>query len=403
MAVAVAVAIAGLAWSPDTASAQLAREQLPEPSPDTPLADRYPIVELVTMGIGSLMWEKHGHIAICVRFVRPGRDRCFNYGVANFRQPVGMFMSFLRGEDSFWVAATTPEHLREQYRRADRTIYVQKLPLTDEQKRQVIKKLMFDVKPENRYYSYDHFLDNCTTRVRDIIDDATGGRLSQTGKPRAPETFRQYARAGFTGLPWALVVTDTFMGRSTDAYPTHYEAMFLPDYMRMAVEEEFGVEPIVVYARRGEPHPDEGSSGRFGLFLIILLATAPAWATRLWGRFQRLGLGIAIFIPGFIGLLAWFGVLVSPVPYVRFNEVALVCMPLDFALPFLSGRRLITYARVRVAIILLVSLLLASGVFHQPIWVLALWPLIPLGTVVLPDIIAARRGAASSVDRDEEE
>ncbi|MBA3502280.1 MAG: hypothetical protein H0T65_18085, partial [Deltaproteobacteria bacterium] len=27
-----------------------------------------PVVTLVTMGIGSLMWERHGHIALCINF-----------------------------------------------------------------------------------------------------------------------------------------------------------------------------------------------------------------------------------------------------------------------------------------------------------------------------------------------
>lgn len=357
------------------------------------LADEYPRIELVTMGIGSQIWEKHGHIAICV-YLRPGRGRCYNYGVANFHEPVGMFMSFLRGEPSFWVAATTPQRLYAQYRRADRTIYVQRLPLPREAKIEIIKKLAFDVKVENRYYSYDHFYDNCTTRVRDIIDDATGGALSKTDHPAAPETFRAYARAGFTGLPWALLVTDLAMGRSTDARPTHYEAMFLPDYLRDAVAAELGAEPEVVYQRVGPPHPEEGSSGRLVLLLIIVVTTASAWATRLAGRFERLGMGFAVFFPALIGLVLWFGVIVSPVPYVRFNEAALVFWPLDFALPFLGARKRSLYARTRVAVILAVSVLLAVGVFRQPIWVFLLWPLIPAGTVVLPELMAWRRAGS---------
>src|SRR5213592_4325413 len=30
-----------------------------------------PVVSLVTMGIGSLIWERHGHIALCVHFDNP--------------------------------------------------------------------------------------------------------------------------------------------------------------------------------------------------------------------------------------------------------------------------------------------------------------------------------------------
>lgn len=360
----------------------------PEPAPPA-TADEYPIIELVTMGIGDLIWERHGHIALCVRYPRPERDRCYNYGVATFDKPISMAWGFARGADTFWVAASPPDRMLEGYRYADRSIWVQRLPLTMEQKRQVIAKLAHDVKVENRYYSYDHFFDNCTTRIRDIIDEATGGLLSASHPP-APRSFREYARDGFFGNRGALLITDIAMGRITDRQPTHYEAMFLPDYLREAVHEQMGVEPVLVYERRGPPHVPSGPTGRGLLLVIILLATAPAWATLLWGRFSRLGLALALGPPALIGLILWSGAIISPIPYVRWNESVLIFVPFDLAVVFLTGRRLWIYAAARVAMLLLFSILLAVGVFVMPLWVPLLWPLIPLATIALPPLL--RRG-----------
>ena len=48
----------------------------------------------------------------------------------------------------------------------------------------MIDKLEYDILDEHRYYAYDHFWDNCTTRVRDILDDVTGGALSLDDRRR---------------------------------------------------------------------------------------------------------------------------------------------------------------------------------------------------------------------------
>ena len=67
-----------------------------------------PVIELVTMGIGSLIWERHGHIALCVRYADPREDACYNYGIGDFHQPVAMAWGFFRGTNSFWVGKMDP-------------------------------------------------------------------------------------------------------------------------------------------------------------------------------------------------------------------------------------------------------------------------------------------------------
>src|SRR5690606_31439013 len=107
------------------------------------------------------------------------------------------------------------------------------------------------------------------------------------------------------------------------------ERMFLPDYMREAAERLWGVKPIPVYERQGPPPLEDGPSGRVLLALVILLMTAPAWATRLWGRFQRAGLAVAILPYAFLGFVLCFLAIISPLPYVRANESCFVLVPFD--------------------------------------------------------------------------
>lgn len=366
-----------------------------------PTADE-PSVDLVTMGIGALIWERHGHIALCVRYAERRKNTCYNYGTAQFDEPLSMGWGFLRGTKSFWVAKQTPAQMLAIYQHADRTIWVQPLPLTAEQKQKVIAKLESDVLEQNKYYAYDHFLDNCTTRVRDVIDDATGGALRAMHEPVDDRTFRDLAREGFYGMTVPLLITDVAMGRSTDRVPTYWERMFLPQYLREAVHKHWGIEPKVVYERRGPPPLDHSPSGRGWLALLIVLLTAPAWATRLWGRFRRTGLAVAVVPMVLLGVVFWTIALVSPLPYLRWNETCLVLLPLDVLLiAFLSPERRRRYAQLRVGMIAMLAVLDVIGVVKAPLLALMLWPLIPalvVGFWPLPRAAATVTTSRSSGD-----
>ena len=342
------------------------------------LYEDYPVVELVTMGVGSLIWERHGHIALCVRYADRTQDACYNYGIGDFHEPLKMTAGFFRGSNSFWVGKMDPGSMLNIYRYADRTIWVQPLPLTHDQKQHVIDNLEHDILDANKYYAYDHFWDNCTTRVRDVLDNATDHALRKMQGTVDDRTYRDLARKGFFGMRIPLLITDIAMGRVTDRVPNYYERMFLPDYMREAAEKLWGIKPIAIYERRGPPPLDDGPSGRILFTLVLLALTAPAWLTKLWGRFQRTGLAITILPYAFLGFVMTFLAIISPLPYVRANESCAVLIPFDIVMIwFLSAKHKRMYARVRVGMVVLVACLLAVGLFKQPIWPILLWPLVP--------------------------
>ena len=402
----------------------IARADVPQPTAEhQKLANEYPRVVLVTMGVGALIWERHGHIALCVEYEDREQNACYNYGIGDFLNPVKMFWGFFRGDGSFWVGEMDPGAMLSIYRRADRTIWVQPLPLTQAQKAKVIEKLKFDIREENKYYSYDHFWDNCTTRVRDILDDATDQALSKMVQPVDDRTFRDLALEGFYGMKVPRLITDLAMGRVTDRVPSYYERMFLPDYLREAVVTLWGIQPVAIYERKGMPAVLEtqmrladpkrsaaeraaleknlsdlnnAGSGRVIFLFVVLLLTAPAWATRLAGRFQRTGLAVAVIPPALLGTVFLFLAIISPLPYVRWNETCLALMPFDFLLLFLKGDRRKKYAQGRTVMLGLMLLLNIINVIRAPIWPAIIWALVPNATVgFLPE----KAAPASSADR----
>jgi hypothetical protein len=292
-----------------------------------------------------------------------------------------MTWGFFRGTGSFWVGKLGIDDMLSIYEYADRTIWVQPLPLTRAQKKLVIEKLEFDILEPNRYYAYDHFWDNCTTRVRDVIDSGSGGKLSAMHEPTDDRTFRDLAREGFYGMRIPLLITDIAMGRATDRVPTYHERMFLPQYMREAVTRLWGIEPKVIYQRRGDPPPSDSPSGRVWLAIAIVALTSPSWIARLIGRWQRAGLALAVAPYVLLGTVLTFLAIISPLPYIRWNETCLVLLPFDvlvLAWPLERRRR---YARGRLAMLGAIAVLWLVGIVRQPLLALLLWPAIPLAVV----------------------
>jgi hypothetical protein len=364
-----------------------------------------PAIVLVTMGVGSLIWERHGHIALCVRDNDPRKNVCYNYGIADFAAPLSMTVGFFRGSHSFWVGKMDAEQMLWTYIAGDRTVWIQPLPLDAAQRDAVLKKLDSDILEDNKYYAYDHFDDNCTTRIRDIIDNVTGHALSKMPADTDGRTFRDLAREGFYGMRMPLLITDIAMGRSTDRVPTYYERMFLPQYLREAVAKQFKVEPLAIYERHGAPPLPDGPSGRVIFAFVVMLFCAPALIARWRRRFERTGLAIAIVPYALLGLVLWVLALISPLPYVRWNESVLVFLPSDLFLLYGVGgaRRVMLYARARVAMLGLIALLLIVDVLHQPLWAPLLWPLIPNAIIGFWPRSAAKTSAAEDDAEGEEE
>jgi hypothetical protein len=347
-------------------------------------AEHPPQVVLLTFGVGDRIFEKFGHAAICLRDEQSARDAvCFNYGVTDFAAGTSMIWDFLRTQQKFWVDAESYTSTMHFYQREDRDIYEQVLPLSADQARAIEKKLLYDVEPEHKYYVYDHFFNNCTTRLRDLIDGVTGGKLRGGTDAKYALTFREMGVGGLSEFPWMAALADFIVGRQLDETPTMWEAMFEPDVLRSEVAAKLGVVPDRLYTRHGAAFPTHGPSDRGWAFLVALVFALPLLVARITHRFERAALAWATFYLALCGFVIWGLAVLSPIGAVRWNEAVFVMMPLDLALPFLTEARRRRYARARVVGLLVVSVLVAIGLFHQPLWV-------PIMSAFMPLAIAAR-------------
>jgi hypothetical protein len=338
-----------------------------------------PRIELYTMGPGDELFSAFGHAAICVFDAGDGDGRCYNYGTADFTTPVPLTWAFIRGRALFWVSVTDVHNMLRYYMDVGRAVYRQELPLGPDDARRAAALLAASAEEQAKFYRYHHFDDNCTTRIRDVLDKATGGALHLHAEDRGI-SFRQYARQGFAGNWPLLVATDLLLGRKADRHATSWTAMFLPSELRTVTATRLDAPPQLLLAGKWRPAPGAAWLGTLAFAVAgAILAIAIVVATRLGRRARRLALGLTAFVLGLIALILDLLALLSTFPELRHNELLLAFWPSDLLLPFLN-QRLKTYLTVRLVVLALLTLLHA-GLLVQPLG--------PLVLLALP-LVAAR-------------
>ncbi len=193
-------------------------------------------VSILTFGPGSLVFERFGHNALRIVDPATGSDLAYNWGMFSFDQP-NFLGRFLSGDTQYWVEAFPSQPLIDFYIGQDREAVEQVLDLTDAEKAELKAFVEANVLEQNRYYRYQYFLDNCSTRVRDALDRVMGGALQRrfaaigTTWTYRDESIRLTGPTYYSQLGIELA-----LGPSADRPLTAWEAMFVPmrlrDYLR---------------------------------------------------------------------------------------------------------------------------------------------------------------------------
>lgn len=208
-------------------------------------------VYLLTMGPGDQVWEKFGHNAIWIHDDATGSDIAYHWGLFDFADK-DFVPRFIQGRMRYSMGAFDMEQTVDAYRRTNRTVWAQKLNMSPAEKQKLADFVAWNVRPENRFYDYDYYRDNCSTRVRDAIDNAIGNVIEDaTDTVSSGSTFR-FHTSRLTQDDWP-VFTGTMMGlgQPVDRTITVWEEMFLPVRMKvrlskLTVRTPNGFEPLVL-------------------------------------------------------------------------------------------------------------------------------------------------------------
>jgi hypothetical protein len=173
----------------------------------------------------------------------------------SFDQP-GFVPRLMKGRMLYWMAGYEIGPMVNAYAQANRTVWAQELNLTPLQRDSMRAFLDWNAREENKYYLYDYFRDNCSTRVRDAIDRYTGGALQRALKPViTDETYRTHtAKLTYPDIP---VYTGLMlaMGPRIDRKLNMWEEGFIPmelmeSVRRAKVRDADGSEQDLVLSER---------------------------------------------------------------------------------------------------------------------------------------------------------
>ncbi|MGA1976556.1 MAG: DUF4105 domain-containing protein [Bacteroidales bacterium] len=183
---------------------------------------------LITCSPGTETYSIYGHSALRITNNSEKKDSVYNWGVFDFSTPHFVW-KFAKGRLNYMLDASSLKNFLEDYYIEKRSVYEQKINFEPDE----IQKLLFlireNMKPENKYYRYDFFYDDCSTRIRDIIEKSAGGRIAY---PMASEknqpSFRDKVTEYQMSYPWLNFGIDLIMGTPGEKKASYRDRMFLP-------------------------------------------------------------------------------------------------------------------------------------------------------------------------------
>ncbi|MBO7069547.1 MAG: DUF4105 domain-containing protein [Bacteroidaceae bacterium] len=202
---------------------------------------------LITCSPGQEVYALYGHTALRLQNFTTGDDLVFNYGVFSFRQPHFVWR-FVRGQCDYMVVPVPWHYFTREYEERGSSIVQQVLNLTPQESNRLYMKMLEDCKLENRQYRYNFLYNNCTTKVRDAIEDCVEGHLVYPDSIPL-YTYREMLHQYTKNHPWAQEGNDILLGAAVDTLLSARAAMFAPEYMLRYADNAF------IYAANNDKRP----------------------------------------------------------------------------------------------------------------------------------------------------
>jgi hypothetical protein len=194
-------------------------------------------VSLLTFSPSAHPFLALGHNALWIHDPRlrgDDVDLVYNFGTFAFGSP-WVVVDFARGRLRYWLSLATLDWTLDTYRAEGRGVRAQELVLSPDEADRLERALLEAARPENRDYAYGYIQDNCATRVRDAIDQATGGALRVALAGPGDATYRA-AVARMLGDRLLLgEAIDAALGPAVDRPMNAWQAAFLPDRFAVAL------------------------------------------------------------------------------------------------------------------------------------------------------------------------
>lgn len=195
-------------------------------------------ISLVTCTPGQELYSIFGHSALRIIDSNSLSDIMINYGTFDFNDE-DFYIKFMRGKLRYFVSLQNTADFMYDYETEGRGISEQILYLSYQEKTTLKNALIENLKPENRYYQYDFFFDNCTTRLHDLLLKNKNPQpilpAVMPERTRFREAIHSYLNQG--GQQWSKLGIDILLGAKTDRIMSAKDQGFLPDNLMFALDQ----------------------------------------------------------------------------------------------------------------------------------------------------------------------
>lgn len=194
-------------------------------------------ISLLTCTPGEELYATFGHSAIRIIDSNSVTDHVYNFGTFNF-DDAGFYLKFIRGQLKYYVNVEQFGDFNYSYIAENRGITEQVLNFTAAEKITIHRALIENIKEENKFYMYDFFYDNCTTRLRDIIVKYHHPSPVLPAVMPTTYTFRNAIHQYLDNNHkyWSKFGIDILLGAPTDAVMTNAQQQFLPENLMKALD-----------------------------------------------------------------------------------------------------------------------------------------------------------------------
>ncbi|MEO6669986.1 MAG: DUF4105 domain-containing protein [Ferruginibacter sp.] len=328
-------------------------------------------ISLLTCTPGEELYSTFGHSALRVVDSSSVTDYVYNYGTFNFDDE-GFYLKFIRGKLFYYISLENFKDLNgyygfeSAYKLDHRGITEQVLDLSADEKINIKKLLNENLKEENKYYKYDFFLDNCTTRLRDIILKSKHPNPILPAVMPASTTFRNAIHLYLDNNKqyWSKLGIDILLGSPTDAVMTTSQQQFLPDNLMKSLDSSRNVNIVKSSSNLYDlPQSIDRFSWFtpvvfFSLLLFLFIALSLSKNKRMHLILSGLD-GFLFFMTGLLGILLVFMMTATDHSMTKNNYNILWAWPTHLIFSFfINSKRKIVKTYFLVVSVCLVLLLL---------------------------------------------
>ena len=234
--------------------------------------DRYTI-SILTVSPGKDLADAFGHSGIRVIDRELNYDMVFNFGIYDFQAP-NFYSNFIKGRPIYSLGINNYNRFLNNYKNQKRGIIEHKIQISNDKKNTLIQLLLENSKPENRFYIYDYFNENCSTKVADLFienlnDDSFSTQINLPKKSN--DSYRSLIYQMIPKNSWGSLGIDICLGSVIDQDINYRQTFFLPSKFGKFLDKIESVNPEIIESKLVLETPEVPKESAFNLTSPLLV------------------------------------------------------------------------------------------------------------------------------------